>query len=222
MTPFRLALACIVLLGSPCPALAASVPAVGKPDGLEIPAPGKISPANKRKLKPMIDRVASEQRVDPNLVHAVIAAESGYNPVAVSRAGAVGLMQVMPATAADYGVTSTDALFDPRTNVSIGTRHLRRLLGKYQNIRHAVSAYNAGEGVLDRNSLMVKYPETQRYTLVVINNYWRNQGKKALSLRQLGIAGSILRVPSVVRNLDPGLHAAGPESKPMFVLEPKQ
>ncbi|MGA7979888.1 MAG: lytic transglycosylase domain-containing protein [Chromatiaceae bacterium] len=222
MKPLVCALTCVLVVGGQSAALPANVAVTDRIDGLEIPAPGKISRANKRKLKPMIDAIARRERVDPNLVNAVIAAESGYNPRAVSRAGAIGLMQVMPATAVDYGVASADALFDPKTNVSVGTRHLRRLLGKYRNIRHAVSAYNAGEGVLDRNGRMVKYPETQRYTLVVISNYWRNQGKKPLSLRQLGIAGSTIHIPSIVRNLDPGLHAAGPETKPMFVLEPKR
>lgn len=193
-------------------------------EGLETPAPGRISSANKRRLKPMIDRIAKKRRVDPHLVHAVIAAESGYNPKAVSPAGAVGLMQVMPATAADYGVDSADALFDPGVNVDTGTRHLKRLLSKYKNMRQAIMAYNAGEGVLDRSMGAVTYPETRNYTLRVINNYWRNQGKKPLNLRKLGISGKgrpKVVISSTVRNLDPGLHTIGPESKPMFILESK-
>jgi soluble lytic murein transglycosylase-like protein len=219
MNGFRWILILLLIAGGSCAAAGPAAPPA-KQDGLEIPAPGKVSLANRRKLKPMIDGIARKAHVDPNLVHAVIAAESGYNPTAVSRAGAIGLMQVMPTTAADYGVPSPDALFDPRTNVTVGTRHLRRLLGKYRNISHAVSAYNAGEGVLDRDGLMVRYPETQRYTLVVIRNYWRNQGKRLIDLRHLAIPGVRLHIRSVVGNLDPSLHSAGPGTEPMFVLEP--
>jgi soluble lytic murein transglycosylase-like protein len=219
------AICCALCLCAPFLAAAADQAPNGAKE-LVIPPPGTVSKGNKRRLKPIIDDIARAQHVDPNLVNAVIAAESGYNPAAVSRKGAIGLMQIMPATAADYGVDSPDALFDPKTNVTVGARHLRRLLGKYQSIVQAVSAYNAGEGVLDRDDLMVKYPETQRYTLVVISNYWRNSGKKVLGLRRLGHGRSWvrihLRIPSAIRNLNPSLHAAGPDVKPMFVLEPPE
>jgi len=196
-------------------------------EGLEIPPPGKISAANKRKLKPLIEQTAKKYRLDKDLVHAIIAAESGYNPQAVSRAGAIGLMQVMPATAADYGVDSADALFDPEVNVDTGSRHLKRLLGKYNNIRQAVMAYNAGEGALDGNLGLVPYDETRRYTVQVINNYWVSKGKKPIAFLDGGLGlgrkkGRVrLVINSTVRNLDPGLHSFGPESKPMFVLESK-
>lgn len=187
---------------------------------LEVPPPGKLSAANKRSLKPLIDGIAKQRGVDADLVHAVIAAESGYNPKAVSPKGAIGLMQVMPATAADYGVASVDDLFDPKTNVDVGTRHLKRLLGKYGSIRQAVAAYNAGEGALERNNAAIAYPETRRYQVHVFNNYWRNKGKAPHKLRELGLAPLVIQ--STFRNLDPGLHKVGPNSKPMFVLEPKQ
>ena len=196
----------------------------GKIEGLETPAPGNVSGSNKRKLKPLIDGIAKKRGVDPHLVHAVIAAESGYNPTAVSPAGAIGLMQVMPETAADYGVDSVEALFQPKTNVDTGTRHLKRLLGKYKNIRQAIMAYNAGEGALARNNGAVTYQETRLYALRVINNYWRNQGKKPINLRELGLSRSgrvKLVINSTVRDLDPGLHTVGPQSKPMFILESK-
>jgi hypothetical protein len=103
-------------------------------------------------------------------------AESAYNPYAVSHAGAVGLMQVMPATASDYGVRSVDALFDPSTNLDTGMRHFRRLLDKYGSIGHAVMAYNAGEGALERSGGFVSYPETQRYTHAVVLYYLSKKG----------------------------------------------
>jgi soluble lytic murein transglycosylase-like protein len=206
--------------------------AVGLPSGaqgsaapkladLEAPAPGKVSLANKRKLQPMIDGVAKKRGVDEALVHAVIAAESGYDPRAVSPKGAIGLMQVMPATAVDYGVAAEGELFDPKTNVEIGTRHLKRLLGRYKNIRHAVMAYNAGEGAFERTQ-GAAYRETRLYAFRVINNYWRNKGKKPIRLRELEMGGPRrpkMRIESTVKNLDPGLHSFGPETKPIFVLE---
>jgi len=192
--------------------------------GLETPPPGKISGSNKRKLKPMIDVVAKKRRLDAALVHAVIAAESGYNPNAVSPKGAIGLMQIMPATAGDYGIDSADSLFDPKTNVEIGTRHLKRLMRKYKNMRQAIMAYNAGEGALAKSSGIVTYDETRLYTMRVLNNYWRNKGRKPIDIRKLGLTGSgrvKVVINSTVGNLDPGLHSFGPDSKPMFVLESK-
>ena len=229
----RLPLVRILLIVGMCLPLLGQAAASAATEGLEIPAPGKISSANKRMLKPLIEDTAKKYGLDKDLVHAVIAAESGYNPKAVSRAGAIGLMQVMPATAADYGVDSTDALFDPKVNIDTGSRHLKRLLGKYNNIRQAVMAYNAGEGALDSNLGLVPYDETRVYTIRVINNYWVSKGKKPVAFLDAGIGlrhGSDLDkrkdrirlvINSTVRNLDPGLHSFGPESKPMFVLESK-
>jgi soluble lytic murein transglycosylase-like protein len=187
--------------------------------GLETPPPGRISAANKRKLRPMIDAAAKRHGVDQDLVHAVIAAESGYNPAAVSRAGAIGLMQVMPATAADYGVRAAGELFAPETNVNVGTRHLKRLITKYRSVGQAIAAYNAGEGALESDRAMT-YPETRRYAVQVIEFYRRNKGKAPLHVREIQIPSRRrISTPSVVGNLDPGLHAADPGNKSMLVLE---
>jgi hypothetical protein len=192
----------------------------------------------------MIDRVARQHGVEPSLVRAVVAAESNYNAHAVSGAGAVGLMQLMPATAADYGVSSTAALFDPETNLRTGTRHLKRLLNKYRNdYGRVIMAYNAGEGVVDRTNSRVTYLETLNYTEAVIKNYRRNGGnaptqgalEQVYALRGVRSTGQARRLlkkyldPSLlslkvkptldVRFLSPSLHDAGPESKPMFELE---
>lgn len=138
--------------------------------------PPDRSPPSRDQIEAMIRRLASLHRLDINLVHAVVRAESGYNVDAVSSAGAVGLMQVMPATASDYGVDAVDALFDPSTNLDTGMRHLKRLLGKYGSIGQAVMAYNAGEGALARGGGFVSYPETQRYTHTVVVSYLRKIG----------------------------------------------
>jgi hypothetical protein len=124
----------------------------------------------------LIEQLAKEHGLDVDLVHAVIGAESGYDASAVSAAGAIGLMQVMPATAADYGVRSVDALFEPTTNLDTGMRHLSRLLDRYRSIGQAVMAYNAGEGALERSGGFVGYAETQRYTHAVVVSYLRRIG----------------------------------------------
>jgi hypothetical protein len=127
----------------------------------------------------MIDQIAQQQGVEPVLVHAVISAESAYDPSAVSHAGAIGLMQLMPATAADYGVSDLSLLFDPETNVVAGTRHLKRLLAKYDNdYGRAIMAYNAGEGVVDRTNSQVTFTETLDYTEAVLRRYGRPGGQR--------------------------------------------
>lgn len=206
-------IACLLLLGlGVFPAGQAA--ATGKAEGLEIPAPGTSSRANKRTLGAMIEGIARKHGIDVALVHAVIAAESGYNPSAVSSAGAIGLMQVMPETAADYGVTSADDLFHPETNVVTGVRHLKRLLAKYGNVDHAVAAYNAGEGALERNNLAAPYAETRSYTEQVIGNYRRNKGKLPAGAGDLPISSRVTVIAgTTVRQLAPGLHLAGPDNK---------
>jgi soluble lytic murein transglycosylase-like protein len=132
-------------------------------------APAAVS--NKQRYTSLIGRTAKRYGVDAALVHALIKVESNYNPEAVSRAGAIGLMQLLPETAADYGVESREALFDPAINVSAGTRHLKRLLKKYKNISHALAAYNAGEGSAVKFRRTGAYIETRKYVVSVIRYY---------------------------------------------------
>ncbi|MTW21238.1 lytic transglycosylase domain-containing protein [Allochromatium palmeri] len=151
------------------------------------PVPSKAS------IKTLIDQLAQDQALDPVLVHALIRAESGYDPHAVSHMGAVGLMQVMPRTAADYGVQSIEQLFDPEVNLHTGMRHLKRLLGKYGAIGPAVMAYNAGEGALERSGGFVTYPETQRYTHRVLSDYLAKKGLSPYSQQARDLIGLDLR-----------------------------
>ena len=103
-------------------------------------------------------------------MHAVVRAESAYNPNAVSRAGAVGLMQLMPATAAHYGVTNRR---DPTQNLMGGTRYLAYLLKLFDNdLTLALAAYNAGEGAVQRyGNKIPPYRETQNYVRKVLAFY---------------------------------------------------
>jgi soluble lytic murein transglycosylase-like protein len=114
-----------------------------------------------------IEQVANEIGVDAALVHAVITAESGYNPNAVSRAGAQGLMQLMPATAKRYAVRN---VLDPQQNIRGGTRYLRDLLDMFDNnLELAIAAYNAGENAVIRYGMKIPpYRETQAYVPKVL------------------------------------------------------
>ena len=119
---------------------------------------------------PHIEQAAAEAGVEAALVHAVITAESGYNPAAVSRVGAQGLMQLMPETAKRYAVKNA---FDPKQNIRGGTRYLRDLLAMFDNnLELAVAAYNAGENAVIRyGNKIPPYRETQAYVPKVMRLY---------------------------------------------------
>ena len=118
----------------------------------------------------MIAKVAQEQKVEPALLHAVVLAESAYNPKAKSRKGATGLMQVMPETGKRYGVTD---LLNPIKNLTAGAKYLKDLLAMFGNDKKlAVAAYNAGEGAVMRNGNAIPpYAETQAYVPKVMQYY---------------------------------------------------
>jgi len=114
-----------------------------------------------RAYRGMIDRAAALHGVSPAIVEAVMAVESSYNPRAVSHKGAMGLMQLMPDTAARYGVKDA---FDPEQNILGGTKYLSFLLRLFQgNVDLACAAYNAGEKVVQRYGGVPPYRETQQY-----------------------------------------------------------
>ena len=186
---------------------------VGRPS---FPRPPQQSVPSKGHIEAMIDRLARTQALDPVLVHALIRAESGYDPQAVSPVGAVGLMQVMPETAADYGVQSVDQLFDPEVNLRTGMRHLKRLLGKYGAIGPAVMAYNAGEGALERSGGFVIYSETQRYTHRVLTDYLLKKGLRPYSEQARDHIGLDLR-PEMAIAGDTG--SVDPAAKPRQPLD---
>jgi soluble lytic murein transglycosylase len=116
----------------------------------------------------LILRQARVNRLDPGLVKAVIAAESNFSPDAISRAGAEGLMQLMPETARQLGV---DNSFEPVENVSGGSRYLREMLDRFGDLRRALAAYNAGPEVVDRYDGIPPYPETEAYVERVLAYY---------------------------------------------------
>jgi soluble lytic murein transglycosylase-like protein len=129
--------------------------------------------------KPHLEAAAEAQSLDPAFVIAVAAAESAFNVKAVSRKGALGLMQVMPATAERYGVAARSvaegehAAMEPKVNAQIGTRYLADLLRMFDGDKElALAAYNAGEGaVIKYGRRIPPYPETQQYVEKVMRFY---------------------------------------------------
>jgi len=119
-----------------------------------------------------IRRTAAAYRIDPLFLHAVIDAESSYRPDAVSRAGAVGLMQIMPTTGAGLGVDRA-GLFDAGLNIDAGARHLKQLQRRYgRNFDLILSAYNAGEHAVARHGNRIPpFRETQNYVGRVMGKY---------------------------------------------------
>jgi soluble lytic murein transglycosylase-like protein len=117
-------------------------------------------------LAEMVEAAARRHGLDPELVRAVVAVESGFRPDAVSPKGAQGLMQLMPATARSLGVKDA---FDPFSNLDGGTRYLRILVTRYGgDLRRALAAYNAGEGAVARHGGVPPYPETLAYVRKVL------------------------------------------------------
>lgn len=112
----------------------------------------------------LIKTAANRHGVDADLVRAVIQVESGYQPRARSSKGAVGLMQVMPATGRQYGAGN---LYDPVTNLEVGIRHLRTLLDRFP-LKLALAAYNAGSGSVERYGGIPPFRETESYVARIL------------------------------------------------------
>jgi len=152
------------LLSAPEPLAVAAAGARLDADGpIEI-APGEVF--DRDALRDLAARIARKHRVDEGLVLAVIEVESRYDAFAVSPRGAMGLMQLMPGTAARFAVRNT---FDPVENVDGGVRYLKELLTRYSGqVRLALAAYNAGEDAVDQFKGIPPFRETQQYVVRVL------------------------------------------------------
>ena len=123
----------------------------------------------KAQIMGMISKISQKHGVDEKLVKALIKQESGFNAKATSKVGAMGLMQLMPATAKGLGVQDA---YNPVQNVEGGVKYLKSMLNKYNgNIILALAAYNAGPGAVDKYSGVPPYPETQNYVKNILANY---------------------------------------------------
>lgn len=127
---------------------------------IELPVSVELAPPA---LATLVDQIAQQHDVDRDLVHSMIRVESNYNPFAVSNKGALGLMQLVPATARRFGVAD---VFDPAQNVEGGVRYLKYLLDLYEGdhqLTLALAAYNAGEGAVERYRGVPPFRETRDY-----------------------------------------------------------
>jgi soluble lytic murein transglycosylase len=147
--------------------------------------PNRVHPLiSERELEPMIDRFSRQHQLHPALIRAVIKAESDFDPLAVSRAGAIGLMQLMPQTAVRLDVQD---LYDPEDNIGGGTKYLRQLLDRFRgNLPLALAAYNAGEHVVDRYRSLPPIDETRQYVRKVLRYY------RTFLMRELSSTGRVI------------------------------
>lgn len=172
-------LSVVLMTGLLAPAVSAGVKVEVQPDGRKVftntgasstrraPSLGRsLAPSS---VEPLVNASADRFDVDPKLVHAVIRAESGYNPRAVSSKGARGLMQLMPQTARELGVADS---FDPASNIAGGTRYLRSLLDRFQgSLELALAGYNAGPEAVRRFGGIPPFSETRKYVQRVLRDY---------------------------------------------------
>lgn len=147
--------------------------------------PNRLHPMiSEQELAPMISRFSHQHQLHPALIRAVIKAESDFDPHAVSRAGAVGLMQLMPQTAVRLEVRD---LYDPEDNIGGGTKYLRQLLDRFRgNLPLALAAYNAGEHVVDRYRTLPPIDETRQYVRKVLRYY------RTFLMRDLAATGHVI------------------------------
>ena len=139
----------------------------------QAPAAPSLKPRPGLSYDALIEKYATQYRMDPSLIHSMIVTESGFNHRAVSAKGALGLMQLMPATARNVGVRNA---FDPEENIRGGVKHMRTLLDTFDNdLPLSLAAYNAGENLVQRIGRVPNIRETRNYVRSITQRYVKNQ-----------------------------------------------
>ena len=132
------------------------------------------TPTSRAEINELIDKYSEQAGLDVDFVKAVINQESGFNPNATSKCGAMGLMQLMPGTAQGLGVTNA---YDPEQNIQGGTKYLKGLLDRFDNNKSlALAAYNAGPNAVKKYGGIPPYHETQNYVKSVLSKYDKMKG----------------------------------------------
>ena len=148
-------------------------PAAAPAASAAVAVPASESPMQARTPQELVEQAAVKAGLPPAIVHSVAKAESGYRTNAVSRKGAIGLMQLMPGTAAELNVDP----HDPKQNAEAGARYLRDLLLKYDgDVHKALAAYNAGPGAVAKYNGVPPYAETRSYIQRVVKDYKKRAG----------------------------------------------
>lgn len=160
----------------------------------DAPAPVAAPPAappSGADFSKLVGDAGDRHRIDPDLISSVIQAESGFNPRARSRKGAQGLMQLMPQTASDLGVSDA---FDPGSNVDAGTRYLRDLLGRYNgDMVKALAAYNAGPHRVAQYNGVPPYRETRAYVARIVKDFNRKKRAAPAQLTEAAVQPRAVR-----------------------------
>jgi soluble lytic murein transglycosylase-like protein len=165
--------------------------------GTSLPAPGKAASATfpSPEISNLVEQTASRLQVDPQLVHAIIKVESEYDPKAVSSKGAMGLMQLIPETARQFGVENP---FNPKENIEGGVSYLKHLLDRFAgDLPLSLAAYNAGERAVQRSAGIPSFAETQHYVRKVTNIYQSGSPQFGANA-----AGNKTQVSPIIRYVD--------------------
>jgi soluble lytic murein transglycosylase len=152
----------------------------GDPRYREVPGYKQVRRAAARaRFNPFIQAAAKQYRLDPDLIRAIIKVESDFNPYAVSKKGAMGLMQLMPDTAQEMDVVSS---FEPSDNIRGGSRYLRKLVDLFDgDLRLVLAAYNAGPNRVLAHNRIPRIAETEKYVKRVLREYGNNQKNRLAS-----------------------------------------
>ena len=176
----------------------------GDIDRFEEEFPGPVPEHGVPPMNEAVNVVSGRHHLDPDLINSVIHAESGFNPKAVSRKGAQGLMQLMPQTASRLGVVNS---FDPNDNLEGGTKYLRELLERYNfDLIKALAAYNAGPRRVEQYHGVPPYYETRVYVARIIRDF----NRKKLAERKL----ASLKTASYQKSLSRHASSAKPAALP--------
>lgn len=139
---------------------------------------GKVAANFRKKIAAYVNRTAKKYGLEPEFIHAIISAESAYNPNATSHVGAMGLMQLMPFTAERFGVANA---YNPYQNIEAGTKYLRLLYDEFGSLELAAAGYNAGEGAVRKyKNSIPPYRETRAYVPKVMAYYRRYKNNRRL------------------------------------------